>query len=72
MHDDKKRQDNHLFPYLGDVDWSAFIKGLREIQFKGVISLETEIPEKMPEPMREVMEKALSDIARYISMQVDN
>ena len=72
VHDDKKRQDNHLFPYLGDVDWSAFIKGLREIQFKGVISLETEIPEKMPEPMREVMEKALSGIARYISMQVDN
>lgn len=71
VHDDKKRQDNHLIPFLGEVDWDGFIKGLREIRFQGVINLETAIPAKMPQPMRETMQRTLAQIAQYMAAEID-
>lgn len=71
VHDDTNhQQDRHMIPFFGAVDWEGFLKGLQEISFKGVFSLETCIPQKMPEPMKEHMQKNLADIARYLAAKV--
>lgn len=67
VHDDLNRQDRHLIPFQGGIDWQGFAKGLKEIGFDGCISLETCINEKTPEPMKERMQIALSDIAKYLA-----
>ncbi|MBE5746992.1 MAG: sugar phosphate isomerase/epimerase [Clostridiales bacterium] len=71
IHDDRNGQDRHLLPFQGDIDWDGFIRGLREISYKGVISLETNIRKNTPQPMRERMEIELANIARYIANEVE-
>lgn len=70
IHDDKNRQDRHMIPFFGDIDWEGFTKGLKEISFNGVISLETVISPKLPEPMRETMQRSLAGVARYLASKV--
>ena len=70
VHDYMNCQDRHLIPFQGEVDWDKFVKGLKEIKYQGCISLETQISLKTPEPMREKMQLALSDIARWLADQV--
>lgn len=41
IHDNDGKTDLHRPPYTGTFDWNNFIKGLRDIGFKGVLSLET-------------------------------
>lgn len=41
IHDNNGYSDSHQIPYLGSFDWKSFIKGLRDINFAGVLSLET-------------------------------
>lgn len=67
IHDDRYGQDRHLIPFQGEIDWDGFIKGLRDISYKGVISLETQIQPKTPQPMREQMEIQLAGIAKYFA-----
>ena len=71
VHDDFGRQDRHLIPFQGAIDWHGFAKGLKEIGFSGCISLETIIETKTPEPMKEQMQIALSGIARYLAEYVE-
>ena len=49
------------------MDWEGFTKGLKEISFDGVISLETLISPKMPEPMKEMLQQSLADVAKYLA-----
>lgn len=72
IHDDRFGQDRHLFPFLGETDWGGFIRGLKEIAFKGVISLETQVPTSMPEPMLGQMRIALSGLAKWFAGQIDD
>lgn len=44
MHDNDGTKDSHQTPYLGTFDWRMFIKGLKDINYPGVLSLETKIP----------------------------
>ncbi len=71
IHDDCKGQDRHLLPFQGEIDWNGFIRGMREIAFKGVISLETRIQPNTPQPIRERMEIELSNIARYLADEIE-
>ena len=71
VHDDTNRQDRHLIPFQGEIDWNDVVKGLREIKFDGCISLETQISRNTPEPMREQMQRALASIARYVAEKAD-
>ena len=41
IHDNKYGYDAHLFPGLGWIDWKSFMQALRDIDYKGVFSLET-------------------------------
>ena len=41
IHDNDGIDDQHLAPYMGRLDWDAFIEGLKEIGYKGHLSFET-------------------------------
>ena len=71
VHDDRYGQDRHLIPFQGETDWNGFVRGLKEISFDGVISLETRIQPGTPPPIREAMELQLSKIARYFANELE-
>lgn len=71
VHDSAFGQDRHTPPFQGLVDWDGFTRGLKDIGFKGVISLETCISDKTPQPMFEQMQKALAGIAKYLATRAD-
>jgi len=71
VHDDMNRQDRHLIPYQGQIQWKNVIKGLRDIGFGGCVSIETEVSPQTPEPMREQMRIALAGIARHIAHEIE-
>lgn len=71
VHDDRYGQDRHLIPFQGELNWDDFIRGLRDISYQGVISLETRIQPKTPQPIREEMEKQLSCIAKYFVQEIE-
>jgi sugar phosphate isomerase/epimerase len=70
VHDDRYGQDRHLIPFQGETDWDGFIKGLREIRYQGVLSLETRIQPKTPQPIRGRLEIELSNIAKYLAEEI--
>lgn len=72
VHDSAFGQDRHNLPYQGLVDWDGFTRGLKRIGFGGVMSLETQIDGRTPEPMRTQMQIALAGIARYLAAQASN
>ncbi len=41
IHDNDGRDDLHVPPYMGILDWDRFIAGMRDIGYKGVLSFET-------------------------------
>ena len=43
IHDNNGHTDAHTIPYLGSFDWKMFIKGLKDINYPGVLSLETKV-----------------------------
>ena len=71
VHDSAFGQDRHLLPFQGLLDWDGFARGLKAIGFQGVVSLETQVSDKTPQPMREQMEKSLAGIARYLAKKAD-
>lgn len=40
IHDNSFRDDDHLLPYSGKIDWDAFMKALGEIGYEGALTLE--------------------------------
>ena len=70
VHDSAFGQDRHAPPFQALVDWQGFTRGLKEIGFNGVISLETMISSGTPQPMLDQMQRALAGIARYLAAQV--
>ena len=41
IHDNDGFDDQHLAPYMGRMDWEAFIDGLKDIGYEGTLSFET-------------------------------
>ena len=52
VHDNDGTADQHLVPYDGKTDWTAFIASLREIGFTGALSLESKVPFDCPDDER--------------------
>lgn len=50
VNDNFAEDDIHLAPFLGNINWGGFIKGLREVGFKGDMNLEVNC-KKMPEAL---------------------
>lgn len=70
IHDNMGREDEHLIPGDGIVDWEDFAVALREIGYDKVVSLETSAKHKLhPEYEWEERETALAEIAKRIAMK---
>jgi len=41
LHDNNGQNDQHLFPYMGVLDWDRCVKGLKDVGYKGALSFET-------------------------------
>ena len=72
IHDDIHKQDRHLVPFQGQIDWMAVIKGLREIKYDGCFSLETNFNRKTPQPALESLQLGLAQLAKWFVAQIEN
>jgi len=41
IHDNDGRDDQHLAPYMGTADWDRFVKGMKEIGYRGALNFES-------------------------------
>ena len=62
IHDNDGRRDIHMPPYQGVTDWADFAKALREIGYRGTLSLETTSKSKFPN----LPDSLRPDIDRFI------
>ena len=66
IHDSNGWADLHQMPYYGITDWGDFGKALREVDYRGVFSLEVTLPQKLPRAMFEKTSKLMCEIARCV------
>ena len=50
-------REQHLLPFMGDIDWKAVVRGLREVEYRGLFNLEVSL-NKAPLSVRD-------DLLRY-------
>ncbi len=71
IHDNMGKEDEHLIPGDGIIDWNGFAEALREIGFDKVISLETSAKHSLyPEDVWNNRELMLANIAKDIAKKV--
>lgn len=66
VHDNNGQTDLHMMPYFGIIDWKDFYQALKECGYKGVFSVETAPPQRLPDRIYEEMCRTLSKIVREI------
>ncbi len=68
VHDNDGPCDRHWEPGQGIIDWADFSRALHEIDFEGVVSLETGVPGDITDPIeRDRRERALAATTRRIA-----
>ena len=70
VHDNKGNWDQHLIPYMGNINWEDFLSALKEIEYKGAFTLETMISTSMPQPIKEEMQLSLARLARQMADKI--
>ena len=70
VHDNMMSKDLHMLPYFGKLDWNEFISALKDIDFKGVFSLETAPPKALPDHIFDKMCSSLADLARWMTKEL--
>ena len=66
VHDNVSAKDLHALPFFGAIDWKAFVKGLRDVDFKGAFSIETTPPIHLPDNLFEDASKLLVNIIHHM------
>ena len=72
VHDNDGTRDQHLLPFTGVVDWTAYAAALREIGYDGVFMLETGVKGKFPPEILDHERRGVAMMARYIADMVDH
>ena len=79
IHDNDGIEDLHQIPYtftktrenLTSTDWNGFIRGLRDIQYKGVLNFEASpVLSSFPEELKEDALVFIAKIGTYFSKQI--
>lgn len=78
IHDNDGVSDLHTMPFTFArswnpvaTDWEGFLKGLREIEYKGVINFETfRCMESFPKELHPSVLRLLADMGRYFSKRI--
>lgn len=66
VHDNINKQDLHMIPTFGGIDWREFSESLAEIGFKGSFSLETVPSPLYSDEVYEAFSIALAKLAKWI------
>ena len=70
IHDSIYGMDPHMFPYFGYINWSDFLKALKDIGFDGVFSLETAPSKKLDEESFNEIGIALGNLAKRMVKKI--
>ncbi len=71
IQDNHGTEDEHIAPYMGNIIWDRFCKGLRDIGYKGNLSFETfNALNLYPVELRESILKLLGDTAEHFRRKV--
>ncbi len=71
VHDNCAQRDEHLFPYQGRIDWADFTKALKEVNFQGVLSIESEVPDEPETPAHRHLLRSLGLVAKELANAVE-
>jgi len=71
VHDNRYGIDMHLSPYYGIIDWDDFSRALKDINYQGVLSLETMPAKSMPDALFEDASIQLCKIGEKLAEGID-
>ena len=71
VHDNFRLPDPHLVPGMGTIDWDDFMAALKETEFDGVLSLECEMDEFLPELDLDARFDALKKVANDLLNKIN-
>lgn len=67
IHDNNKRDDSHLLPFLSAIDFDAMIQALKKIGYTGDVTLEAaEWANKFPKDLIPAAAKTAASVAEYL------
>ena len=59
--------DDHLFPYHGNIEWEPIMKTLKKIDYKGVFAYEThKATMRVPEPLIDAILQYSLQLGNYL------
>ena len=59
--------DDHLLPYLGNVEWEPIMKTLKKIGYEGAFAYEThKMTDRLPDPMVDAMLRYSFELGNYL------
>ena len=59
--------DDHLLPYLGNIDWEPIMKTLKKIGYEGAFAYEThKMTDRLPDPMVDAMLRYAFELGNYL------
>lgn len=70
VHDNLRTRDHHMLPYFGQMPWDEFITALKDIDYKGVFSLETAPPTSLPSHIYDKMCATLAELAKWMTREL--
>ncbi len=68
IHDNNYREDSHMLPFAGNLDWKAIAKALKEVHYQGPLNLEVlDFTERFPEDFLREACRFTFQVARYLA-----
>jgi len=71
VHDNNLKQDMHMIPFTGKINWCDFRDSLVDIGFDGVVSLECNMPQNLPDALLRDIQMLTARGALWISGQIE-
>ena len=72
VHDNNGISDQHLMPYVGAVNWERFVDGLAQIDYRGVLSFETQDVWKLFDyDLMPSVEKLIAETGRMFARRIE-
>lgn len=67
VHDNHgKRDDEHLLPYLGTINWEIIMKTLKEIRYNGDFTLEVVTNNKFPDVLKDKTARLFYEVGMHL------
>lgn len=72
VHDNIGITDQHLSPYMGNINWEEFIQGMKKIKYEGDFNFETfRVLRVFPPELAKSCLKLVADTGRYLIKRIE-